>query len=137
MILHKGFFLMLETIHCLFFIYRYLRKHSRVFQSEDFCWHSRHCGRVISFTFVIFLRCVCFNQLVFHFTSERFVTPFSAVADGRLLSLPIIALTFQTSRCCFRCPLSLGLPPLRLLKALSFRSFSRFFPDQDFSHRGL
>ena len=128
---------MFEMIHCLFFIYHYLRKCSRVFQSEDFCWCSPRCGRVINFTFVIFLRCVCFNRLVFHFTSERFVTPFSAVADGRLLSIPIIALTFQTSHCCFRCPLSLGLPPLRLLKALSFQSFSCFFFDQDFSHHEL
>ena len=81
-------------------------------------------NEVLASTF--FPRCVFLNRLTFGFTSEHLVTLFSTVADGKLRSLPIIALTFQTSRCCFRRSVSLGLPPLRLLKALAFRSFIWF-----------
>ena len=90
------------------------------------CLRSCHCGEITSFSFDIFLWCVCLNRLNFGFASEHLVTSFFAVADGRLRSLPIIALTFQTLLCYFRRSLSFGLSPLRLLKALSFQSFSWF-----------
>ena len=43
----------------------------------------------------------CLNWLTFGFTSEHLVTTFSAVAEVRLRSPPIIALIFQTPLGCF------------------------------------
>ena len=56
----------------------------------------------------------------FGFASKLFITSSSAVADGKLLTLPITILAFDSHFDSFVDPVSLGLPPLRLRKALSF-----------------
>ena len=115
----KRLFIVPEMIHfCFAFgcIFKCLNR-------NILCSRSCHCGEIISFSLDICLRRICLNRLIFHFKSERFVTSFSAVADDRLRSLPIIALTFQTPHGCFRRSLSLGFPPLRLQKTLAFWSF--------------
>ena len=71
------------------------------------CLFSRRCEKIISFSLDVFLRCLCLNRLVLVFTSEVFIATFSAVADGKLRSLPIIDLTFPTPHCFLCHPLSL------------------------------
>ena len=44
---------------------------------------------------IIFSNAFCLNRLTFGFTSEHFVSTFSAVADGGLRSPPTNALAFQ------------------------------------------
>ena len=60
------------------------------------------------------------NRMLSGFNSEHVVTLVPAVADGRLVNVPIFDLNFQASRCCFRFSFSLVFPPLRLPKHYPF-----------------
>ena len=67
MILHKGFFLMLEMIHCLFFIYHYLRKHFQVCESKEHLLATPSLRRNDQLRLRILLRCIWLNRLIFWF----------------------------------------------------------------------
>ena len=84
---------MLETIHYLFFIFHYLTKCFQVYELEEYLLATLPLRKDNQLWIRYFLRCFWFNQLIFHFTSEHVATLVSAVADGRLLSLLIVALT--------------------------------------------
>ena len=115
---------MLEMIHCLFFLF--VITFGSVFKfvsRKSICLQPRRCGEVISFGFVFFSDLFGSISGFFGFKSEHVVTLVSTVVDGKSQSASIFALTFQTSRCCFRRCLSLGLPLLRLTKELALPNF--------------
>ena len=92
----------------------------QVFESEEYFLTAPSLRKSIQLHLRYFSRCVCFNQLFFHFASEWFVTSVSVVAQGRLLSL-LIPVWISGSRFVILAgPVSLGLPPLRLQNALPF-----------------
>ena len=63
-----------------------------------FGWCSRRCGRLTGLGFDIFFDTFPSIVWVFGFESEHVVISFSAIADSKLWTLPIIALIFQTPR---------------------------------------
>ena len=103
----QRFFLMLETIHYLFFIFHYLRKCFQVYELEEYLLAAPPLQKDNQLWLRYFLRCFWFNRLIFHFTSKHVATLVSAVVDGKSLSLSIIALTCRTPLCYFSRSVSL------------------------------
>ena len=66
------------------------------------------------------------NWMFSGFKSEHVVTLVPAVADGRLVNLPIFALTFKASRCCFHFSFSLVFRHCGCGKPYHSRWSSRF-----------
>ena len=115
---------MLETIHCLF---KFIIAFECIFKCLNrrfICLFSRRCREEIRFSFVILLRCICLNWMIF-FSRRNILLLHSLQLRMSDYEVPRY-IDFLTPLCRFRRSLSFGLPPLRLPKALPFRSFSCF-----------
>ena len=80
----------------------------------------------MSLDFIFLSDTLVFTSAAFWFCIGTFITSTSAVADGKLLTLPITVLAFDSRFDIFVDPISLGLPPLWLQKDLSFQSIESF-----------
>ena len=70
----------------------------------------------MSLDFIFLSDTLVFTSASFWFCIRTFITSSYVVVDGKLLTLPITVLAFDSCRVIFTDPVSLGLPPLRLRK---------------------
>ena len=71
-------------------------------ESEGFYFSSRRCGWMIGIDFDFLFDLVVFTSAVFEFYIGTFIISFSTIVEGKLLPLPVIALTFRTRLCFHR-----------------------------------